>query len=225
MVETVSEPGPTAVTYVGLPIASGGAHRLGHTGFREAYRRTCDFIDACAVVVLPRQQEFSFQYVPELPDLPVWEPVFRERFGGGAERTIPIADSQVDDALAFLDEVNPQPQNQWGLAPLWFTTLWRIQIVDPATGEPFPGQEPSRYSDVEYEWKVRLGESRVRLNLSNRVSLGIELCLPDIDDVRLREVLPAIQAHAPFRFSSKSWRRWEPTKTGSFRARKIDPLR
>jgi hypothetical protein len=139
----------------------------------------------------------------------------------GTDRIVPVSDNQVGEALEFLTRVDPQPQNQWGMAPLWFTTFWSIQVLDPSTGQPFIGQNPARYSDTEYEWTVRLGESRMRLILSNGARLGIELCFPDIDDERLREVVTVFQANAPFKFSSKQWRRWTPTKTGSFKARKI----
>lgn len=175
--------GPTAITYVGLPISSGGAHSLGRMGFREACERATSFVGDCAVLVAPREQTF-----------------------------------------AFLEEVDPQPSNQWGMAPLWLTTSWKVAILDPTTGEPFVGQDASRYLGVEYEWQVPLGVSRVRLNLSNHASMGIEMCLPDIDDARLKELLPFLQSRAPFRFSAKHWRRWVPTKSGSFRAQKITPL-
>jgi hypothetical protein len=217
------EPGPTAVTYIGLPIGSGGAHGLGRLGLREAYGRATAFVNVCTELVAPREQRFRFQQVPELPDLPVWEQHFREQFGGGDDPKVDVPDDQVEAALAFLESVEPQPANRWGLAPLWFTTAWKIRLLDPRTREPYPGQDPARYAGVEYEWGVPLGESNVRLNLSNRASLALEICLPDVDDEQLREVISELQAHAPFRFSSKQWRRWTPTKTGSYRSRKIDP--
>jgi hypothetical protein len=214
--------GPTAVTYDGLPISSGGAHGLGRIGLRDAYGQTTSFIDSCMRLVAPREQDFCFQRVPELPDFPDWEPRFRKEFGGGSDRRIRLLDTQVDAAMAFLERVEPQPKNQWGMAPLWFTTSWRVQVLDPATKEPFPGQDPSRYSGVAYAGAA-LGESRLNLMLSNRASLGVALCFPDIDDSRLRQVIPWLQEHAPFRFASRHWRQWTPTNAGSFRARKFIP--
>lgn len=215
--------GPTAITYEGLPISSGGAHGLGRIGLRDAYEQTTSFIDSCMKLVAPRGQAFYFQHVPELPDFPDWEPLFREKFGGGRDRRIAVLDSQVDAAMEFLEQVDPQPKNRWGMAPLWFITSWRVQVLDPATREPFPGQDSSRFSGVPYDAAVALGESRLSLMLSNRASLGVALCLPDMDDSRLPEVVSWLQEHAPFRFSSKHWRQWTPTKSGSFRAKKLIP--
>jgi hypothetical protein len=220
----VTADGPSAVTYDGLPISSGGAHSLGRMGLRTAYTRTAAFVDACTVVVAPRRQSFQFQQVPELRRYPELKEHFRRRFGGGADHAVRIDDDQVDDALAFLEEVSPQPQNQWGMAPLWFTTRWDVQILDPDTREPLPGQDPSRYGGAEHAWTVPLGESTVTLMLSNTASLGVQLCLPDLDDERLRTVAQALQASAPFRFSPKQWRRWTRTASGTFRPRKITPL-
>lgn len=62
--------GPTAITYEGLPISSGGAHGLGRIGLRDAYEQTTSFIDSCMKLVAPRGQAFYFQHVPELPDFP-----------------------------------------------------------------------------------------------------------------------------------------------------------
>lgn len=214
---------PTAVTYIGLPIGSGGAHGLGRMKLRDAYERTLAFLSACAVETAPREQRFTIQDLPGLSDKREWEPAFRERFGGGSDRLIPLRENQTESALAFLEEIDPQPKNRFGVAALWLSLNWRIQLVDPRTGHPFPGQEAGRYAGVTYEG-VALGESRVRLILSNRAAIGVELCLPDVTDDDLGEVVPVLQQHAPFRFAPQHWKRWTPTKRGSFVGRKIQPL-
>jgi hypothetical protein len=213
----------TAVTYVGLPIGSGASHKLARVGLREAHRRTQAFVDACMVEVAPRSHFFSFVQVPELPDIPDWAPRLWNRFGRGDGRRTYVADSDLDDAISFLEEVDPQPRNQWGMSPLWMFTNWKVSLLDPATAKPFPGQDPARYPRSGYEG-LSLGESSIQLVLSNSAAVSANLCFPDLDDTRLREVLPTFQAHAPFKFSSKHWRRWTPTKTGSFRSKTITPI-
>jgi len=202
---TVAE-GPMAVTYEGLPISSGGAHGLGRMQLREAYAKSERFVMANSVLTAARVQRFSIEEVPELPDPAAWVPAFRDQFGGG-ERRIPIADDQVDMALSFLESVDPQPSNRWGMAPLWFSTIWNFQVLDPATGKPFQGQDGSRYSDFEYDWRTPLGTSWATLTLSNRASFHIDLCLPDLNLDRLPAVIDALQATAPFQFARKHWRR------------------
>jgi hypothetical protein len=178
---------PMAVTYEGLPLASGGAHRLGRLGVREAYTRTRDFIAACALVTSG--------------------PVFT--LDEGAERTILSGEGQVDDAL-WLYEQHPS-----GTGGVSLRIEWDIEIVDPVTALPFPGQGTRRFPGLGFN-------SRVTLVFDPRASLSIELCIPDLDDDRLRVLLPVLQAHAPFRFSAKAWRRWTATPAGAFVPRKID---
>lgn len=221
--ESDTVPPPTAVTYIGLPIGSGGAHGLGRIGVRAAYERTLAFVGACVVVDGATDPRFTIQHVPSLQDPRIWEPPFRERFGGGTDRLVAVSENRVDEAITFLEQIHPQPQNQWGMAPLWLSMHWDIALVDPRSGQPFAGQDPSRYAGVTYEG-VPLGASRLRLMLSNSASLGVTLCLPDIDDDGLRLVIPWLQEHAPFRFAAKHWKRWTPTKSGSFIGRKIQPL-
>lgn len=219
----MAEPTPTAVTYVGLPLGSGSAHGLGRTGLRDAHARTQAFVDACMIEIEPRRQFFNLVKVPELPDLPAWAPQLWERFSRGDGRTVPVADSDVGDALSFLDDVDPQPRNQWGVSPLRLCTNWTVALLDPSTGEPFPGQNPGRYPRSDYEG-LSLGESRVQLVLHNSASVSVSLCFPDLDDTRLKEVLASFQQNAPFKFSRKHWKRWTPTKTGSFRSVTITPI-
>jgi hypothetical protein len=160
---------------------------------------------------------FAVNDVPELKPVPGLERELRRRFGNYAR----IKAERVSDALDFLDDIDPQPTNQWGMAPLWFWASCRFLILDPSTGRLLPGQNPERFHGVEYEWKVPLGTSYLRLILHNQASLGIELCIPDADEEVMRRVVPWLQKYLPFKFSPKQWRAWTPTKAGSFKVRKM----
>lgn len=208
---------PAAVTYIGLPISSGGAHALGRMSRRVAYDRTIAFLRACTQQVGEIQYKFAVVDVPELKPVPGLEQELRRRFGEYTR----IEAERVPDAIDLLDDIDPQPTNRWGLAPIWFRTSGRFQILDPSTGRPIPGQDPSRFHGVEYDWKVPLGTSSLHLSLHNRASLGIELCIPDADDQVLRRVVPWLEDNLPFTFSPKWWRAWTPTRGGSFKARKM----
>jgi len=207
--------GAMVVTYEGLPLGSGGSHGLGRIGSREAYRRTAGFIANCAVVIGPRTQSFYLHDVPGLAERPDWEGVLHREFGEGTADGIPVSDDRVEAALGFLEDIAPQPQSQWGMAPLTLRTFWKIAIVDPVTGKPFPGQDPERYPGLGYS-------SRLTLHLSNRASLNIEICIPDLDDQHLHELVHSLQSRAPFKFSAKQWRRWTASKSGAFTSRRID---
>jgi hypothetical protein len=215
---------PTAVTYIGLPISSGGAHSLGRMSRRVAYHRTIDFLEACTEPVASRVYSFRVLEVPQLDPVPRLEGELQRRFGRYVDRfgDYPgIPEASVDAALDFLDEIDPQPTNRWGMAPIWFWVSSQFRILDPATGQPMPGQDPSQFSGVEYEWRVPLGSSGLRLILHNQAQIGIELCIPDADRDTLGRLIPWLQEHLPFRLSPKHWRAWTPTKSGSFKARKL----
>ncbi len=209
--------GPTAVTYDGLPIASGGAHSLGRMSRRDAYQRTMTFLETCTELDGPIDHHFALPPVSGLPRASELEAQVKRRFG--KDRRIEV--SKVPEALAFLDEIDPQPVNPWGMAPVWLWTIARFRILDPATGQPIPGQDPRRFNATTASSGVALGANDLRLILSDKAALGINLCLPDADEDLLGRVVPWLQAYLPFRFSPKQWRAWTPTKTGGWKARKL----
>lgn len=209
----------SAVTYVGLPIGSGGAHSLGRMSRRVAYERTISFLQTCTELVSPAQYTFQVNDVPELSRQLDLEAELERRFGPGRRISVPAR--RVEEALELLEDINPQPTNQWGMAPIWFRAQWSFQILDPRTAHVLPGQHPERFAGTEYVWSVPLGTSDLSLILDNSARLGIDLCIPDADSDLLQRIVPWLQDHLPFKMSAKQWRSWTPTKSGSFRSRRM----
>ena len=227
MTERVS--GSGAVTYVGLPIGSGGAHSLGRMSRRMAYERTMSFLATCTELVEPPRHSFLVNREPEMPPLRDLERELDRRFGSRLRTVVSrsdrleIGEDRVSDALDFLDAIAPQPTNPWGMAPIWFWVAATFRITDPATGRPLDGQDPDRFHGVEYAPGVPLGTSGLHLILHDRAQLGLELCIPGVEDDRIGRVARWLQDHLPVRLSSKQWRAWTPTASGSFKARRIAP--
>ena len=217
----------SAVTYVGLPIGSGGAHSLGRMSQRVAYERTTSFLQTCTELVSPTQYTFHVLDVPELSRQLDLEAELERRFGPGEERRfgpgkrVAVPANRVDEALELLDDIHPQPTNQWGMAPIWFLAESSFQILDPATGIVLPGQHAERFAGAEYVPRVPLGTSDLHLILDNRARLGINLCIPDADNELLQGIVPWLEDHLPFKMSAKQWRSWTPTKSGSFKSRRM----
>jgi hypothetical protein len=187
---------------------------------RTAFDRTVDFLSACTEPVGGLTYSLTLMNVVgpgSPPRLPEAERQLKKRFRDPAQ----LAASEVADALTFLDEIAPQPTNQWGLAPIWLRVGSNFQIKDPATGRALPGQDQERYRGVEYVWRAPLGTSGLGLSLHNHASLAVNLCIPDPDQDTLGRVVPWLQDHLPFRLSPKQWRIWTPTKTGSFTPRRM----
>jgi hypothetical protein len=210
-------PVPSAVTYIGLPISSGGAHSLGRMSRRDAYERTIAFLDACTEATDLLDHRFRVQRVPGA-DVPAeLVRAVRSRFGDD----VGLRTSRVPEALDFLDEIDPQPANAWSMVPVWFWTVARFRILDPATGRPIDSQDPDGFAGVDYAPGVPLGTSGLHLVLNDQAAIGIELCIPAADDGLVDRVVPWLQEHLPFRFSPKQWRAWTPTKAGSWKASKL----
>ena len=212
-----------AVTYNGLPVSSGGAHSLGRMSRRIAYEKTIGFLDRCTVPDGERTYAISFpadRVFPKVaPPIGLRDQVER-RFGRSGE----IPEGMIGDALDFLDEIAPQPTNHYGMASVWLTMRCRFRLLDPRTGRPVPGQDPERFGGVEYVWSLPLGASGMLLSLHNQAALAVDLCIPDPTDDLLRRLIPWLAASLPFNFSPKHWRSWTPTRTGSFRGKKLEPF-
>jgi len=221
--------GPSAITYIGLPKSSGGAHHLGRMSRRVAYTRTMSFLQTCTEPVGDLGYALSVMKVPQLRPIPDLEKQIERRFGrsigptGAAHSHVRLKQDGVDDALDFLDEIEPQPTNEWGMAPIWFWVTSTFRILDPDTGRALPGQDPLRYGGIEYSWKVPLGSSGLRLILNNEAAIGIDLSIPIADDDQIRRLVQWLQQYLPFKFSPWHWRAWTPTKSGSFKARNYSP--
>jgi hypothetical protein len=184
---------------------------------RVAFARTIAFLDACTQPIGTIEYMFAVTDPPDLKPIPALERELARRFGDYAR----LKADRVPDALDFLDDIDPQPTNRWGMAPIWFRASCGFVILDPSTGRPLPGQDPVRFHGVEYDWNVPLGTSSLHLSLHNHATLGIELCITDADEEVLQGVVPWLQGYLPFRFSSKQWRAWTTTKAGSFKVRKM----
>ncbi len=208
---------PDAVTYVGLPISSGGAHSLGALSRRAAYEQTMAFLRTCTRTDGPVTCMFRVNDVPQLGRVPSLERELTRRFPVGTD----LGQARVPEALDFLDQIDPQPVNRWGMAPVWFWVRAGFKILDPLTGQLLPGQDPARFAGVEYQAAVLLGTSGLHLILHNRAQLGIELCIPSTDEAVLSRIVPWLQASLPCRLSPTQWRMWTPTKAGTFKSRRL----
>jgi hypothetical protein len=175
------------------------------------------FLHACTEPVGSIGYRLRLEKVPEFRTPPALERELQRRFGGNAD----VPEDRVGEVLEFLDDVDPQPTNRWGMAPIWFSVASTFEILDPATGRPLPGQDPSRFDDVKYAWMAPLGRSRLLLSLHNPAALAVDLCIPDPDDDVLRRVVPWLQQNLPFKFSPKQWKVWTPTKSRSLKGRKM----
>ena len=212
----------SAVAYDGLPISSGGAHGLGRISARDALDAWQHFVHTCA---LPKvtQCRFILPHTPELDVGPAVAALIQSRFpGGGSSFPVPLA--RLDEAVDLLESIEPQPTNQWGMAPVWFGVQADLLLMAPHGSEPWPCQNRALFGGFETPAGVQLGTSSTRLYLQAKRSMGLTLSLPEASDGDLAEFIPWLQGNLPFRLSIKHWTRWTLTKNGrTYRGRRIAP--
>ena len=221
----------SAVVYDGLPIGSGGAHGLGRISASQALRRWRDFLAACGSPVQPLECSFNIR---ALSDAQVIDPSVVEAihsafpmqgtFVPRNNNFSPVPPDRLDEAVALLESIEPQPADKWGNVPVWLNTHADFHLKTPDGSGLWPGQGTGGFGDFKTPAGVRLGISNGGLNLEARKSIGLMLSVPDATDDDLAVLVPWLQAALPFRMSSKHWTRWSLAKNGrTYRGRRFVP--
>jgi hypothetical protein len=122
---------------------------------------------------------------------------------------------QIDDALMFMDRCPAIPEHLGrGLLVLGIETVFALR--DPDTGQSLPGQGADLYGEQEADWNLLLGQSKLRLRLSERSTCALFLSLPFAEVTPAAQRLVAsIQDALPFRLSPTNWARWQLNAQGT----------
>jgi hypothetical protein len=209
------------VVYDGLPISSGGAHGLGRTSVHDAFSAWRRFLDSCTVVT-DASYYFHLPHTPELkPDRKTVRKI-RKAFPPQGHR-FPVPQDRIHEALDLMSELEPQPTNPWGMAPVWLNAHADFTLKTPS-GDVWPSQNPTAFGSFETPAGVHLGAPSTHLNIEARRSMGLRLSIPEATDNDLATLIPWLQNHLPFRLSPKHWTRWTLNKNGrTYRGRRITP--
>ncbi len=216
--------GPEAVSYDGLPAASGGAHGMRILRVDRAMASVDGFVGACLEPAEAPRWTFQVLGRPTASG-EAYEQALREALGGPArsqpaQRVWRVPAERVADAAVLLD-----PKSPAGLRISLVQTL-HGRLTSPATGRPEPDLDPARFGEDPIDgYGRRLGVSGVRASFGATGSkLSLWLTLPA--DERLVPAARHLQEHLPFRLSAKQWRRWVPLRSGAgYRSTRIsDPL-
>lgn len=183
---------------------------------RKAHDATLEFLSKSAVLTAPIEYHFSVLDIDSVPRDPALETRLRARFSDGEV----FGSSRAEEAIALLEEISPQSASH-GVPAIWLSVRASFQLLDPKTGLLLPGQDPNRFGGKEFDFDLPLGASRLKLSLHNTAALALDMSLPDLDDEQLAAVARGLQANLPFKLSPKQWKRWTPTRTGTFVGRKI----
>ena len=202
------------ILYDGLPIKSGGAHRLSKHSNEEILHSVTHFIATYTNAEVQRigilMPEFKFaQFVkycfrfgfPSFDWWNYWE-VKQHLVSWNASPKI------VDSAVDLLEEESN----------LVLTIAWRFYFIDPYTGTLLPKQEQIPVVD---ERKPR---SEVYLRLSKfekTASAWFALPFEELNQRNL-DYITALQDALPFKFSSKNWRIYKYSKNENWFPRRLE---
>jgi hypothetical protein len=217
------------ITYDGLPISAGGAHRIRGKDRAATWTAMLRFL-----------HQFTTYREPDDVRLLLAEgPRVDRRFFANAQRAATYAfgrserrlailgeveehenwwalgSADVDDALALMQSLEPFPDH-WLDAPLALAVNATFRLRDAESAEPFPAQDPELYGNREAAWMLPLGRSAIYLRLTTRSTCALLLALP------FAEVAPALVAYVrridqslPFRLSRRHWSRWQLNARGT----------
>lgn len=222
------------ITYDGLPISSGGGHRLRARGIERAWEAMGRFLDRCTTgslaspattvtvdvfegaridpaVSAPARARFA-----ELARGPERTSRIRAPSGGEMETMsqFRIPPENRESAIAVLAAGEPWPAHYYG--PVVLIAELRFHLKDPRTDAVLPGQGADRYGRQRFGSGGWLGESNLKLTLSGALRAAcIWLSFPMAEpDAGFRELVAAMQGELPFQLSAKHWRRWRPRQRG-----------
>lgn len=202
----------SAVAYDGLPISSGGAHGLGHTSARDALAAWLRFLDA-RTVASPIESYFDFPATPRLTVDGEVARLIEHEFprSSGRFKRLPVPWERAEAAVSLFESIEPQPTNQWGMAPVWLWFAADFRLRSPSGPGLRPGQDPDLFGHFQTPGGVKLGAASTRLILQAERSAGLSLSIPMATDADLAVIVPWLQAVLPMKLSSRHWTRWTLT--------------
>lgn len=228
---------PSIITYDGLPLSSGGGHRLRTRDPLAALHQVHNFLSSCTDCRGPQKAsievitgesipaEFSLPLVKKLT-AELGEPARRGSYGAGAiAHSWPIAAAQVDDWVRWIAQASPMPVLPYRLQPVTVTAVYKFHLLDPRSRATLPWQNPGFYGNFSAVPGQLLGESQLCARISERSTVSLFLSFPfdDVSDDLIRTA-GSIRAHLPFPLSTTRWKRWRLAKNErGYVGRRIDP--
>jgi hypothetical protein len=215
---------PAAITYDGLPIASGGAHSLRTRGLAAGFDALQSFADAVSLEPSPTNLGVEVMKGKGVPErlTSLLGSDFDDRLAQRAARRVgdctshqwTVAPSSLPWVMSTLERFRPIPKTTFaGHAALVHAT-WNLVLFD-SSHRPLPYQGPEHYLHFDCDRHRFLGQSFVYGRISEHTTANLFLSLP-YDDVNgeVQRVVRQIQAHFPAQLSSSHWKMWRLAKNG-----------
>ena len=224
-----------AITYEGLPLSSGGAHKLRTRGFVAGFDALQSFASAVSLDAIPTEllvevvegdgvpTEFSDSLSSEFDSNFMRRP--SRRIGAYTGHQWEINATCVNRIVDQFERLRPIPQVEHAGGAALLHATWSLDLADKDRN-PLPHQDKDDYLCHEVGCGVYLGQSLVyaRISETTRAHLFLSLPFEDVND-NARRLAAEIESRFPCRLSSKHWKIWRLTKNGrSYVGRKIPGL-
>jgi hypothetical protein len=213
-----------AITYDGLPISSGGAHKLRTRGFTDALLVLQSFVTAVSLDPCPRH---CFVEVLAGDDVPAsftsgvvahcdaqFVKGTRRRVGEYSSSQWAVDPGELPALIDSLEQRRPIPKAGYAGYASTVHVTWNIVFGD-GLRQPIPYQGKEHYLGFECAFQRHLGESLVYATISEATTANLFLALPyESVTSEARKLAEKIQSQFPARLSPRHWKIWRLTKKG-----------
>lgn len=188
------------ITYEGLPISSGGAHKINGFPAKDIYHTLSTFVFSLTTAVAPvyvilESGKFSWKLV-KMFGIPKWST--SNYLSSRKSKWIwHLSPERVFKAIELI-EYNKH---------IALGVMWRFKFKDSTTGEILPGQEEFPTIDD------RMHNSQIYWRHAENATIAVWFALPfeSLDEVALRYI-KLLQTHLPIKLSKHHWRMWHQSK-------------
>lgn len=218
------------ISYDGLPIDCGGAHKLRTRNTNAILQSVNEFIKTFSNSTVPSSIKLTF-YNSRNKSYSTWSNLFiiikqhglffrynnwdlkdyRQSFW-----TWKISNNKIEKALKTLDYFSTLPQNKYGPVDLHITR--NFQFIDLKTKKTIPDQDKIPIIDD------RLHNSHIRLTLGNKPSISVWFTLPFNNFEEHKDYINKMESLLPFKFSDKHWHQWTLSKNQKRIKRRINTI-
>jgi len=230
---------PALIVYDGMPVSSGGAHRLGRQGPADVWAQLSGFLHDCTdpvgasdTVLLVYEAIGRPLTSVESAKISATALFGRSRHRVAVTGVVEIHEhswkfngDQLPQALSWLTDQPPVPSISTG-PPFVVSVQLRFWLKDPDSGQLLPFQGAEYYAHQKLGHELPLGESRLYARLGTKSTCALTLCLPFANvSPELVRCVGAVQQRLPFKLSAKCWARWQLNAAGTaYYARKISVM-
>lgn len=225
----------SAITYDGLPISRGGAHKLRTRGLIDGLLAVQSFVAAVSLDTRPQNVVVELLAGEDVPlsftaglmaycDAHFARRASR-RIGEYASAQWSINPAELPVVIDTLEQRRPIPKAGYAGNAAVVHVTWNIVLADELR-QPIPYQGREHYLGFECDGQRYLGESSVYARISETTTARLFLSLPcETLTSDVRRLAGQIQSHFPARLSSNHWKIWRLTKNGDrYVGRKLQGL-